>query len=220
MNKTSRKFQQGSASGWMIAAICGITLFLVATALSVWLLVSYTEQKSDVDGKIRLAVAAAVKKQSEEDEAKFQESYKNPRIEFVGPSEYGRVSFMYPKTWSVYVDKDGSDRKDYVAYLHPVSVPPVGTATSRFAMRLEILNRSFDDTLKQYEQPLKKGELKSSNVEYNGVSSTRLDGAFTKELRGSVVLMKVRDKTIRLSTDADTFRPDFDAVLATVDFEE
>ncbi len=220
MNKKSRKFQQGSVSGWMIAAICGITLFLVATALSVWLLISYTEQKSDVDGKVSLAVAAAVKKQSEEDEAKFQESYKNPRIEFVGPSEYGRVSFMYPKTWSVYVDKDGSDRKDYVAYLHPVSVPPVGTATSRFAMRLEILNRSFDDTLKQYEQPLKKGELKSSNVEYNGVSSTRLDGAFTKELRGSVVLMKVRDKTIRLSTDADTFRPDFDAVLATVDFEE
>ena len=220
MNKKSRKFQQGSASGWMIAAICGITLFLVATALSVWLLISYTEQKSDVDGKVSLAVAAAVKKQSEEDEAKFQESYKNPRIEFVGPSEYGRVSFMYPKTWSVYVDKDGSDRKDYVAYLHPVSVPPVGTATSRFAMRLEILNRSFDDTLKQYEQPLKKGELKSSNVEYNGVSSTRLDGAFTKELRGSVVLMKVRDKTIRLSTDADTFKPDFQAILDTVKFVE
>ena len=87
-------------------------------------------------------------------------------------------------------------------------------------MRLEILNKSLDDTLKQYESQLKKGDLKSSNVEYNGIASTRLDGAFTKELRGSVVLMKVRDKTIRLSTDADTFRPDFDAVLATVDFEE
>ena len=67
-------------------AICGITLFLVASALGVWALLAYTEQKADVDGKISLAVAAGVKKQAEEDEAKFQESYKNPRIEFVGPS--------------------------------------------------------------------------------------------------------------------------------------
>ncbi len=201
-------------------AICGITLFLVASALGVWVLLAYTEQKADVDGKISLAVAAGVKKQAEEDEAKFQESYKNPRIEFVGPSEYGRLSFMYPKTWSVYVEKDGTDRGDYKAYLHPVSVPSISGKDSRYALRVEILNKNFDDTLKQYESQLKKGELKSSNVEYNGNAATRLDGAFSKELRGAVVLMKVRDKTIRLSTDADSFKPDFDTLLGTVKFVE
>lgn len=220
MKNSSQTFQHGGVSGWMIAAICAITLFLATSVLSVWLLIAYTEQKSDVNGKINLAVAAGVKKQSEEDEVKFQESYKNPKIEFVGPSEYGRVSFMYPKTWSVYIDKDGSDRKDYMAYLHPVSVPSISNSENRFAMRLEILNRNFDDILKQYEAQLKKGELKSSNTEYNGIAATRLDGAFSKDLRGSVVLMKVRDKTIRVSTDADTFKPDFDAVLGTVKFEE
>jgi hypothetical protein len=201
-------------------AICGITLFLVASALGVWALLAYTEQKADVDGKISLAVAAGVKKQAEEDEAKFQESYKNPRIEFVGPSEYGRLSFMYPKTWSVYVEKDGTDRGDYKAYLHPVSVPSISGKDSRYALRVEILNKNFDDTLKQYESQLKKGELKSSSVEYNGNAATRLDGAFSKELRGAVVLMKVRDKTIRLSTDADSFKPDFDTLLGTVKFVE
>ena len=60
----------------------------------------------------------------------------------------------------------------------------------------------------------------SSSVEYNGNSATRLDGAFSKELRGSVVLMKVRDKTIRFSTDADTLKPDFQAVLETVKYVE
>ena len=193
---------------------------MVASALGVWALLAYTEQKADVDGKISLAVAAGVKKQAEEDEAKFQESYKNPRIEFVGPSEYGRLSFMYPKTWSVYVEKDGTDRGDYKAYLHPVSVPSISGKDSRYALRVEILNKNFDDTLKQYESQLKKGELKSSNVEYNGNAATRLDGAFSKELRGAVVLMKVRDKTIRLSTDADSFKPDFDTLLGTVKFVE
>lgn len=45
-------------------------------------------------------------------------------------------------------------------------------------------------------------------------------GTFEKELRGSVVLMKVRDKTIRFSTDADTFKPDFQTILGTVKISE
>lgn len=220
MNITLHMFQRGSATGWMVAAVFGITLFFATSALGVWVLLAYTEQKADIDGKISLAVAAGVKKQSEEDEAKFQESYKNPRIEFVGPSEYGRVSFMYPKTWSVYIEKDGSDRGDYKAYLHPVSVPPVSSDDSRYALRLEIINKNFEDVLKQYESQLKKGELKSSNVEYNGNSVARLDGAFSKELRGVAVLMRVRDKTIRFSTDADIFKPDLEAVLDTVKYVE
>ena len=214
----SKTFQKGSKIGWMIAAICGISLFLVASALGVWIWMQYTEKKTDVDGQISLAVAGAVKKQSEEDEAKFQEAYKNPKIEFASPSEYGRVSFMYPKTWSVFIERDGSDRGDYKAYLHPVSVPPISKNDSRYALRLEIINRNFDDVLRQYDPQLKKGELKSSTPEYNGRVTTRLDGAFSKELRGAVVLMRVRDKTIRLSTDAHTFKPDFEALLQTVKY--
>lgn len=214
----SKTFQKGSKIGWMIAAICGISLFLVASALGVWIWMQYIEKKTDVDGQISLAVAEAVKKQSEEDEAKFQEAYKNPKIEFASPSEYGRVSFMYPKTWSVFIERDGSDRGDYKAYLHPVSVPPISKKDSRYALRLEIVNRNFDDVLRQYDPQLKKGELKSSTPEYNGRVTTRLDGAFSKELRGAVVLMRVRDKTIRLSTDADTFKPDFEALLQTVKY--
>ena len=91
---------------------------------------------------------------------------------------------------------------------------------SRFALRIEVLNSDYDKVLGQYASLLKKGDLVSSSVEYNGNSATRLDGAFSKELRGSVVLMKVRDKTIRFSTDADTFKPDFQAVLETVKYVE
>ena len=220
MDRDFQIYRQGSATGWMIVAIAGITLFLVALASGIWVYTLYSEQKTDVNGKIDLAVAAAVKKQSEEDEIKFQESFKNPRVEFVGPFEYGRVSFMYPKTWSVYVDKDGSDRGNYEAYLHPVSVPPTTKKESRYAMRLEILNKNLDDVVKQYEAKLKKGELKSSSVEFNSYTATRIDGLFEKELRGSVVLMRARDKTIRFSTDADLFKPDFEAVLNTLEYIE
>jgi len=213
-------YRSGAASGWMITAIAGITLFLLVSVAAVWLFLAYSEQKTDVEGKLKVAVAEAKKEQSEEDRKQYLEESKNPRLEFVGPADYGRVSFMYPRNWSAYVDKDGSDRGDYKAYLHPSVVPSVSSRESRFALRLEILNQDFDAVLKQYEQLLKKGDLTSSTPEFNGNASTRIDGAFTKELRGSVVLMKVRDKTIRFSTDADTFKPDFQAILDTVKFVE
>ena len=94
----------------------------------------------------------------------------------------------------------------------------VSSKESRYALRLVILNKDYDEVVKEYADRLKKGELTSSTPEYNGNASIRFDGAFTKELRGSVVLMRVRDKTIRLSTDADVFKPDFDAVLETIKF--
>lgn len=213
-----RVYERGSVDGWMIGAVGAAVLFVIAAALAVWMYMSFSEAKANVDTKVQLAKAEAKREQAEADQKEFDERYKNPRIEFVGPSEYGRVSFMHPKTWSVYVDKDGSDRGDYKAYLHPKTVPPVNSKTSRFALRLEILNKDFDKVLKEYESLLKKGDLTSSSVEFNGNASTRLDGAFSKELRGSVVLMKVRDKTIRFSTDADTFKPDFKMVLDTVKF--
>ena len=204
----------------MIVGIVGITLFLVASALAVWAFISYTDQKTDVDGRVTLAVAEAVKKQSEEDEAKFQEEYKKPNLEFIGPAEYGSVSFMYPKTWSVFVEADGSNRGDFKAYFHPTAVPPISDRDGRFAVRLEILNRDYDTVLRQYESQLKRGDLSSSTPEYNGNPSTRIDGQFSDAVRGSVVLMRVRDKTIRFSSDAETFKEDFDTLLATVDFAD
>ena len=214
------KYEQGSVDGWMIGTIGCLVLFLIAGALAIWVYMMYVQEKSDVDGKIQLAETKARSEQSEVERKKFAEEAKNPRIEFVGPSDYGRVSFMYPKTWSVYVDKDGSDRGDYKAYLHPEIVPSVGNSASRFALRIEVLNSDFDKILAQYASILKKGDVVSSSVEYNGNSATRLDGAFSKDLRGSVVLMRVRDKTIRFSTDADTFKPDFQAILDTVKYVE
>lgn len=219
MNKRSF-YQQGSASGWMIAAIGAFMLFLVAGAFSIWAYLSFVEQKSDVDGKVKIAVSEGKREQAEEDFKKFQEELKNPRIEFVGPEEYGRVSFMYPRTWSVYVEKDGSDRGDYKAYFHPKLVPPIGLKDSRYAFRVEIINKDYDTVLAQYSSALKKGDLASTTPEFNGRASTRLDGAFTKDLRGAVVLMRIQDKTLRFSTDADTFKPDFQTVLDTINFKQ
>ena len=217
---TRDKSERGSVNGWMVGTIGCLILFLIAGSLAIWAYMQYSRAKSSVDSKVAIKVAEGKREQAESDWRKYSDAAKNPRIEFVGPAEYGRVSFMYPKDWSVYVANDGSDRGDYKAYLHPVSVPSTTNKNSRFALRLEIINKNMDTVLNDYQSRLKKGELTSSSTEFNGISATRIDGTFEKELRGSVVLMKVRDKTIRFSTDADTFKPDFQTILSTVKISE
>ena len=219
MMKRDKK-ERGSVNGWMVGTIGCLILFLIAGSLAIWAYMQYSHEKSNVDSKVEIEVAKGKSEQAESDQKKFSEEAKNPRIEFVGPSEYGRVSFMYPRTWSVYIENDGSNRGDYKAYLNPVAVPSASNKASRFALRLEIINKNLDTVLNDYQSRLKKGELTSSSTEFNGISATRIDGTFEKELRGSVVLMKVRDKTIRFSTDADTFKPDFQTILGTVKIAE
>ena len=218
MKKRTR--EQGAVNGWMVGTIGCLVLFLIAGSLAIWMYMMYTQEKSNVDGRIAVEVAKAKSEQAEADQKTYSEEAKNPRIEFVGPSEYGRLTFMYPKTWSVYIDKDGTDRGDYRALLHPTTVPSLSNDASRFAFRVEILNKNLDDVLNTYQSKLKKGELTSSSVEANGIAATRLDGAFDKDLRGAAILFKLRDKTVRLSTDADTFKPDFQTILNTIKVSE
>jgi hypothetical protein len=217
MNTTYRHNERGAVSGWMITAIVLGVFTTAFAATTIWAFLSYNEQKTDVDGKIALAEAEAKKKQADEDEAKFAEREKEPRREFVGPEDYGRLTFSYPKTWSVYVNKDASAGGAYEAYLNPTTVPSVTTGR-QFALRVTISELEYDKIIATYESLIKKGDLKSSATSANGQNGTRLDGSFSKDIRGAAVFFKVRDKTLIVQTDADTFKPEFENIIKTVKF--
>ena len=212
-----RRHEQGGVSGSTLAIIGLIILVLGAGSAAIWAYVNYNEQKTNVDGKIDLAVAEAKKEQSDVDEAKFAEREKEPNRQFVGPDDYGRLTFMYPKTWSVYVARDVSKGGSYESYLNPVTVPPVSN-TQQFSLRVLVEEKDYDQVVKSYENDVEKGELRSSVTSANGHNGTRLDGNFTKDIRGSAVIYKIRDKTLTIRTDADTFKPDFEKIITTIDF--
>jgi len=207
----------------------GHTLLILSVALglllvgviifAIWAFMNYNEQKTDVDGKVSVAVADAKKTQADDLEAKFAARDKEPNREFVGPEDYGRLTFNYPKTWSVYVAKDVSEGGNYEAYLNPVSVPAVSDA-QQYSLRVKIEQTDYDKVISSYSSLVKKGDLKSSAVNANGSAGTRLDGNFSKNIRGSAVVFKLRDKTITLRTDADTFKTDFDALITTIKFNQ
>jgi hypothetical protein len=188
-------------------------------ALVIWVYANYSEQKTNVEGKIETAVSTGKNEQRISDEAKFAEREKAPYREFVGPDDYGRVSFYYPKTWSVYINKDAGASGKYEAYLNPIIVPTV-SSTQQFALRLSIESTDYAKIVASYDSLVKKGDLKSSAASFNGFSGTRLDGNFTKDIRGSAVIFKIRDKTLTIRTDANTFLSDFNTLLATIKFNQ
>ena len=210
---------RGAINSQLVAIIGLLILVVGLSGFAAWMYVQYSEQKTNVDGKISVAESAAKKEQADADEVKFNEREKEPNREFAGPDDYGRVSFKYPKTWSVYVASDATtNNAKYAAFLNPIVVPPVSSTAARFALRVTIENVPYDKSLEEYQAAIKKGDLKSNPITVNNHDGTRFDGSFSKDLRGSAVLFKVRDKTVTIQTDADTFLPDFENIIKTIDF--
>jgi hypothetical protein len=222
MIENRRGRMRGAIDGKLVALIGLVLLVISMSGVAAWAYMNYQQQKTNVDSKIALAVATAKKEQADSDEAKFAEREKEPNREFAGPDDYGRVTFKYPKTWSVYVATDATTGGGkYTAYLNPIVVPPVaGSVTQQYALRVTIEQTAYDKEIASYKVLIQKGDLKSQPVSANGHDGTRLDGSFSKNIRGAAVLFKIRDKTVTIQTDADTFKPDFENIIKTIDFND
>jgi hypothetical protein len=204
---------------WLIVTIILIILVAGLISLSVWLYFNYNEQKTNVDDKINVAVSAAKKTQVDLDNAKFTQQEKEPNRQFFGPADYGSVTFSYPKTWSVYVDQDGSNGGNFEAYLNPITVPPVNQQ-QQYALRVSIEQRDYDQVVASYNGLVKNGSLTAGSVTEGGVDGTRLDGNFTQNIRGSAVIFKIRNTTLTIRTDANTFIADFNKLIQTIKFNQ
>lgn len=192
-------------------------LAVIFAGLAFWAYMQYTEQKSDVEGRVELAVLQGKQEQAEESERQWREREAETTSEFVGPDDYGRLSFRFPRHWSVHEATDITRGGDYEAYLNPGKVPPISN-NQQFAIRVTIENTDYDRVVQSYASKIRNGDLRSSATSSQGITGTRLDGNFNNNIRGSAVIYKIRDKTATIRTDADTFRADFDRLIQTIDF--
>lgn len=214
---TKRVRESGIISGTLVAII-GLSVLVVALgSFSIWAFVAYNEAKSDVDGKINLAVVDAKQKQSDVDEEKYFEKEKTPTKKFTAPDDYCGLTFQYPKTWSAFQSEQITNGGDYKAYLNPDVVPPISNS-QQFALRVLIEQKDYDVVMNQYQGLVQKGALKQSTANSLGNQGARLTGDFSNDIRGDAVIYQCRDKTITLRTDADAFKKDFDALIRTINF--
>ncbi len=198
----------------ILVVVCLIAA--VAIVFAVIFFMQYNDLKNTTDSQVGVAVAQAIEDTQKENNAAFAEKEKLPFEKFVGPSDYGSISFEYPKTWSAYIAMDGADNSDYQAYFRPKSVEAVENENSRYALRFIIRNEQITTVQQEYDALKEQGVTASVfNADNNKISGVRYEGMLSEGIDGIVVVAKVNDKTVILQTDVrSVYAQDFESLLS------
>lgn len=197
----------------LLVVVCLIAA--VAIVAAVYFFMQWNDLNNNFESRVAQERSEAEAAQMKADEERFQEERKSPYSPFSGPDDYGAIYFEYPKTWDVYVSKDGT-KGDYEAYFAAGSVPSVtDTENSRYALRFLIKNQSLDTVQRQYDTLVNNGQLSARNYTVGSISGTLFTGMITKSINGQVFLAKINDKTLVMQTDSTAhFETDFANVLS------
>jgi len=201
--------------GELLIMIVASLLAVAGISFAVYFYFQWDEAQTNVDGKIAEAEAIAREDERRIAEEVFAEREKEPNVRFTGPADYGSLSFMFPRTWSVFVEKNAIGGGDFKAYMHPRQVEPIGDYTIN-ALRVSIIDRSIDVVRKEYDALVKSGKLRPSVFKNETISGDRFEGEFNKSIVGIMIMFKINDKTAILRTDAMLFRDDFDKLIQTI----
>src|SRR5574344_873321 len=147
-NRTSQSIPTKKDNSNLIKTIIIIVLAVFTATflcLFVWMYINWNNAKTDVEGQVKVAVAENQNEIQTKLENEYNEREKYPYSTFGGvvSLDYGSLTFEYPKTWSLYVESDGSSSKDFKAYLNPGQVNTVDDQTI-MALRVSILNEATD----------------------------------------------------------------------------
>ena len=202
---------------WLfIIPIVVLTLSLIALAVVTLQVFNQKEDyKLNTDQKVSVAVEAAKQETEKVKEAEFLEREKSPNKVYKGPAALGSLSITYPKSWAAAVDETGAGGSPINGYFHPSFVPGASSGTA-FALRIQVLEQAYDQVLRQYDAKAKQGKVRVSAYKAPKVPAilgSRVDGEIEKGLDGSVILLPLRDKTIKLSTESQSFMKDFNNIV-------
>lgn len=205
----------------LLSLIFAVVFFLLTLGFGLWAYSSRQDYKNNTDQKIATAVDVAEKDTATKKDNEFIEREKQPLKEYKGPGAYGGVQVRYPKTWSAYVDETGKGSSPVDGYFHPNFVPGV-SSDSNFALRLQVVDRAFADEIRTYDAQVKSG--KSTAEPYKPVNvpnivGLKLEGEIVPRKQGVMILIPLRDKTIKISTESDQYKKDFfDNILPNLSF--
>lgn len=215
-----KKLNQSGSVKSIILIVGLVLLFIGISTFSVWAYMSRTDYKNNSDKKSEAAVAVAKEEQKTADEADFIEREKQPYETFDGPSEFGSLKIVYPKTWELYVDIKPNGGMTIDGYGHPGYVPGVQSDTA-FALRFQVISSDYASLLKQYEGSTRNGTVAVSPFRaelVDTVLGSRIDGQITTKRTGSVVLLPLRDKTLKIWSESTTYAADFNEILKQLSF--
>lgn len=205
--------EQGNVNVLLVPVVLLSLLFITATGFAFWALSGRQDYKNNSDTKASAAVAANKLVVQAADAKQYAETAKNPLKTYTGPDAYGSVKVTYPKTWSLYVDSsDSSHPLD--AYFHTDYVP-AADAKQTYNLRVQVVAQSYSSQLSQYSSLVQTGKV--TTVPYSlpkvpNVAGVELTGAVFLDNQtgsGTMIVLPLRDKTLKIWTESSNYLPDF-----------
>jgi hypothetical protein len=203
--------QAGSLNVLLIPVILLVLLFIGAGAFGYWAFTGRQDYKNNVDKKISAAVAANKSVVQATDAKTYAEAAKQPLRTYSGPEAYGSLHISYPKTWSAYISTFSAGQP-VDGYFYPDVVPSIVDPNSSFALRVQVLPQAYSQVVGQFSGPLKQGKVTITPYTLPKVASVvgvRVDGQISNTKQGSMVILPMRDKTLKIWTEASAFTADF-----------
>lgn len=206
----------------IVSFVITIVLLLAAIGFAAWAYMSMQDYKNNSDKKVAAAVEKAKQEESAAKDAEYAEKLKDPFKTYQGPSAYGSLNFQYPKTWSAMITEGTNKQAPIDGYFFPDYLPGVQPETA-FALRVQVLPGSYSSTSTKYSSAAERGEVKISPVslpKMPDVVGVRIEGQLTQKVRGILIYLPLRDKTLAISTQNAELVKDFEnIVLSSFTFE-
>ena len=203
--------ERGMMNTLLIPFILTLVLLIGALGFGVWAFLQRQDYKNNTEQKIQTATSIAVKEAETKKDNDFIEREKQPLKDYRSPSQLGSIIIKYPKSWSSYIDENGSSSTGLDGYFNPNVVPGIKT-DSVYALRVEVVSRAFSDEVRSFDSLIKQGKAKSQAYEpvnVKGVVGMRIDGEIASKQQGIMILLPLRDRTIKIYTESDQFFNDF-----------
>jgi hypothetical protein len=205
--------QSGAINALLLPLLVALLLLVGVAVFGVWAFGSRQDYKDNVDAKIATAVTAAKADEDKVKDAQFAEEQKNPLKTYTGPAAYGSVTINYPKTWSGYVsDTDGND--PFVdGYFSPGVVPDTQDQKSSFAFRVQVSSQSYSESLQSFQNQEGVTIQPYSLPKVPNVVGVIVRGAIEQDRQGIMVILPLRNTTLKFWTESDAFTGDFNNII-------
>lgn len=210
MNKHN---QEGAVNALVLPFIITVVLLVAALGFGFWAYGGYTDYKNNSDQKVAVAVKAAQDATSVQKDKEAAEAAKSPYKTYKSPDEFGSISLTYPKTWSGYVNASTQASPPLDAYFNPDVVPSVSDQGSTFALRMQVINQSYSDTLAAFNDQEGVTVSPYALPKVPKAVGAKITGQIESEKQGIMVILPDRDKTLQVYTESAAFTNDFNNII-------
>ena len=220
MNRST--LQRGAINVLLIPFILVLVFFLGTGGFAVWAFMSRQNYKNNADQIA--AHAADVQKQATEatDATAYAQKEKLPYDTYIGPAAYGNITVNYPKTWSAYVIESDQGGDPVNGYFQPNFVPSVTDTTNNFALRVDLVQQSYDSVVQQFNSQQTTGQVTIKPYTLPKVPSVvgvEITGQITPTKQGEMIVLPLRNMTLKIWTESTSLENDLNTnILPNLSF--